>query len=626
MRSPRRFTYAAALLALLVFPREASRAQGNAVRVEFAGDSARSTVIGAFKRSGMVYVSLNDLAQIFSLATYENRESRKFEIKRSPLRLRVAGGNPFVVVTDNSAHQTVYQLPAKVVYAANSYFVPLAPLLPLLHPVFGVNASYNPWTGVLGIGSPAAVPAFDISTVRLEVKNNGMLIRIAATKKLSDYENWMRADGWLYVTVGDARADIAAINSVRPAGLVRQIVAIQSPTSVQLTFRLSGKIAASEIMNDDESNDLLLVIRTPGAGETEPAPTGEKRMTPGAETGPLPKIEHETPPPPAVVHKQDTARTGSPVPAASPNREPETAQWPTVLPPVKKEVEAVPPDLTPAAQPNEREAVSASPSSPPPKKEREIPRGLDTERDKWKLDVIVLDAGHGGYDPGTIGVTGVKEKTVALGIVLKLGALITENLEGVDVVYTRKDDRFVELDRRGKIANEAGGKLFISVHCNSLPQKPSRTRGFEVYLLRPGRTEEAIAIAERENSVIQMEQGYEAKYQQLTEENFILVAMAQSAHVKASEVFADLAQKEIEAHTGIPNRGVKQAGFYVLVGAAMPNVLVESAYLSNREDERLLRSDSGQRRIAEALFRAVKEYKQEYEKLLQEGKDFGEAK
>ena len=106
--------------------------------------------------------------------------------------------------------------------------------------------------------------------------------------------------------------------------------------------------------------------------------------------------------------------------------------------------------------------------------------------------------------------------------------------------------------------------------------------------------------------MIEMEQGYEEKYQQLTEENFILVAMAQSAHVKASEVFADLAQKEIESRTGIPNRGVKQAGFYVLVGAAMPNVLVESAYLSNREDERMLKSDAGQQKIAEALFRAVR--------------------
>jgi N-acetylmuramoyl-L-alanine amidase len=624
MRSPRGFTYAAALLALLFLPRESSRAQDNAVRIEFAGDSARSTVIGAFRRSGTVYVSLNDLAQIFSLATYESRETQKFEIKRLPLRLKVAGGNPFIVVTDSSGHQSAYQLPAKVVYAANSYFVPLASFLPLLRPVFGVNASYNQWTGVLGIGTQAAAPAFDIPTVRLEPKSNGMLIRIAATKKLNEYENWTRADGWLYVTVGDAQADVATINAVRPAGIVKQIVAIQSPTSVQLTFRLSGKIAASEIMNDDESNDLILTIRTPGAEETEPAPGKEKGTALGVESGPLTKNERGSLPPPTSGHRRDTAGTGSPVMTPPPKREPETPQWPTVLPPPKKDVETEPSRGTAPAQPKEREPVPASSAST--KREHEAPPGLETEREKWKLDVIVLDAGHGGYDPGTIGVTGVKEKTVALGIVLKLGVLITKYLKGVDVVYTRKDDRFVELDRRGQIANEAGGKLFISVHCNSLPRKPSRTRGFEVYLLRPGRTEEAIAIAERENSVIQMEQGYEEKYQQLTEENFILVAMAQSAHVKASEVFADLAQKEIESRTGIPNRGVKQAGFYVLVGAAMPNVLVESAYLSNREDERLLRSDSGQQKIAEALFRAVKRYKEEYEKLLQEGKDFGEAK
>jgi N-acetylmuramoyl-L-alanine amidase len=197
-------------------------------------------------------------------------------------------------------------------------------------------------------------------------------------------------------------------------------------------------------------------------------------------------------------------------------------------------------------------------------------------------------------------------------------------MKDVEVVYTRKDDSFVELDRRGQIANEAGGKLFISIHANAMPHKPSGTRGFEVYLLRPGRTEEAIAIAERENAVIKLEQGYEERYKQLTDENFILVTMAQSAYVKASEVFADLAQQELERTTGIPSRGVKQAGFYVLVGAAMPNILLETAYLSNREDERFLKSDAGQQRIAESLFHAVKRYKEEYEKLLLEGKDLGE--
>jgi len=612
-----------------------AQAQENAVRVEFAADSSRSTVIGAFRRNGFVYVSLNDIAHVFSLATYASPQTQKFEVKRVPLRLKVSGENPFVVVTDDSGRSTAYQLPAKVIYAANSFFVPLSPFLPLLRPVFGINASYNQWTGMLGVGTQPAAPSFDIAGLRLESKTNGMLIRINATKKLDEYENWMRGDGWLYVTVGDARADTAAINAVKPRGMVKEIIAIQSPTSVQLTFRLAGKVAATEITSDDSSDDLLLAIRTPVADESVPPAVNE--VIPPAPLG-LPHPEkHE--PPAAARRARDTARAESAIADTTWERresavadtgwkQEEAAadtglqQTEAAVPVAGKKHAAV--DAAPLHAERKPEPVAALKA--PAGAKREMPPELEDERAKWKLDVIVLDAGHGGYDPGTIGVTGVKEKTVALGIVLKLGALITKNLKDVKVVYTRKDDRFVELYKRGKIANEAGGKLFISVHCNAMPRKPSKTRGFEVYLLRPGRTDEAISIAERENSVIEMEPGYEEKYPELTEENFILVTMAQSAYVKASEEFAGLVQKEISARTSIPNMGVKQAGFYVLVGASMPNVLVESAYLSNRDDERFLRSDSGQMKIADALFRAVKKYKTEYEKLLQEGKDFGETR
>ncbi|HMK38749.1 MAG TPA: hypothetical protein VK569_05375, partial [Bacteroidota bacterium] len=158
MNAPRMLTYAAAILALQVLTRERVTAQENSVRIEFAGDSARSTVMGAFRRAGTVYVSLNDLAQIFSLSTYEGQESRKFEVKRLPLRLKVSGGNPFIVVTDSTGRQSVYQLPVSVVHAANSYFVPLSSFLPLLSPVFGINAAYDKWTGVLGIGTRTETP------------------------------------------------------------------------------------------------------------------------------------------------------------------------------------------------------------------------------------------------------------------------------------------------------------------------------------------------------------------------------------------------------------------------------------------------------------------------------------
>lgn len=246
----------------------------------------------------------------------------------------------------------------------------------------------------------------------------------------------------------------------------------------------------------------------------------------------------------------------------------------------------------------------------------ETPEKNIEDINKWLFDVIVIDAGHGGKDPGAIGVTKVKEKDVNLGISLKLGKLIEKEMKDVKVVYTRKDDRFIELYKRGKIANEANGKLFISIHCNSLAKKPSSTRGYEVYLLRPGRTKEAIDIAEFENSVIRFEENPEI-YQKLTDENFILVSMAHSAYMRYSEKFADELNQEY-GNTSIPSRGVKQAGFYVLVGASMPGVLVETGFLSNRNDEKYLKSSSGQQKIAKSIFDAIKSYREYYEKIIED--------
>lgn len=234
------------------------------------------------------------------------------------------------------------------------------------------------------------------------------------------------------------------------------------------------------------------------------------------------------------------------------------------------------------------------------------------KKEKWEFDVIVIDPGHGGKDAGAIGVNGVKEKDVNLGIALELGKFIREEMKDVKVVFTRKDDTFVDLYKRGKIANEYNGKLFISIHCNSTPKKPSDANGFEVYLLRPGRTKEAIAIAEFENSVIQYEENPE-RYQKLTDENFILVSMAQSAYMRYSEKFAELLHNEFTKHPKLASRGVKQAGFYVLVGASMPNVLIETGFLSNSSDAKYLASKSGQKEIARYIFEAIKNYRNHYE-------------
>lgn len=247
------------------------------------------------------------------------------------------------------------------------------------------------------------------------------------------------------------------------------------------------------------------------------------------------------------------------------------------------------------------------------RRRREAASAIEKQKNKWKLDVIVLDAGHGGKDPGTIGVIGTREKDITLGVALKLGALIERYMPGVKVVYTRKTDKFIELYRRGQIANEAEGKLFVSIHCNSTERKPSNANGFEIYLLRPGKTEDAIRIAEKENAVVQLEKDYEDRYQNLTEENFIILTMAQSAYVKQSERFAELLEETMSAEMEAQRTPVKQAGFYVLVGASMPNVLIETGYLSNPKEEKFLRSPSGQQKIAEAILKALQRFKIEYE-------------
>jgi N-acetylmuramoyl-L-alanine amidase len=445
--------------------------------------------------------------------------------------MRLSADNSFLVVTDPSRRQRVYQIPAPVLRSTAGYHLPLGAFLPLVRDIFNTAVRLEGGGREIVVGNPPAAPGFDITTLTMDEKANGMIVRIPCARPLTEFESWLRDDGWLYVTITGARADIPKLNALKPSGIISQVVAIQSAGSLQLTFRLRAKVAAAEVVRADGSNDLLVTLRTPGA---------EDRVL----------LE---------------------------------------------------------------------------RKKREMQADLDAQRKRWEMDVIVLDAGHGGMDHGATGVTGVKEKDVTLGVALKLGKLIEQSLPGVKVVYTRTDDRFVPLYRRGQIANEANGKLFISIHANSLRRKPNPTRGFEVYLLRPGRTDEAISIAEQENSVIELEEGYEERYQKLTDENFILLTMAQSQYARASELFADIALQEMEDELSIPNRGVRQAGFLVLVGASMPNVLVETAYLSNREDERFLRSASGQTKMARALFNAIKRYKTAYERLLLEGKDLGET-
>ncbi len=226
----------------------------------------------------------------------------------------------------------------------------------------------------------------------------------------------------------------------------------------------------------------------------------------------------------------------------------------------------------------------------------------------WRLDTIVLDAGHGGHDVGAT-YNGVREKDVTLGIVLALGPMLEREL-GLRVVYTRRDDHFEELRERGRIANRSGGKLFVSVHANAAGA--ASASGTETYFLAPHRSTSAHEVMERENSVIQLESAPDL-YAQYTQQGDILQAMTMSAYQEESQALARLVEGRLTGQ-GRRSRGVKQAGFLVLWAASMPAVLIETGFVSNPDEARMLASPAGQQQTARAIFEAISAYRDQYER------------
>jgi N-acetylmuramoyl-L-alanine amidase len=235
-------------------------------------------------------------------------------------------------------------------------------------------------------------------------------------------------------------------------------------------------------------------------------------------------------------------------------------------------------------------------------------------RERWKLDTVVIDPGHGGKDPGAV-ANGLHEKDIVLDVAHKLGDYI-ENRLGVNVVYTRTGDTFIPLEERGHMANEAGAKLFISLHANAA--RAHAAHGTETYFLGPSKSEAAEKVMERENSVIKYEENTE-KYEDYDEQALVRQTLTQSAYMRQSEKLASLVQSQFEDRVQRDNRGVHQAGFYVLWSASMPSVLVELGFLTNPQEARYLNSDRGQTLLASGIFRAVRDYKQVYEKGIYRG-------
>lgn len=230
------------------------------------------------------------------------------------------------------------------------------------------------------------------------------------------------------------------------------------------------------------------------------------------------------------------------------------------------------------------------------------------------VQTIVIDAGHGGKDPGCVSKNKIYEKDIVLKVAKLLGGYIEKNFEDVKVIYTRDTDVFVELQKRAEIANKNKADLFISLHCNANPN--TKASGSETYVMGLHKTESHLAVAQRENASILMEDNYEAHYEDFdpnSVESYIAMSLQANAFLDQSLDLASAIQKQFKERVQRKDRGVKQAGFWVLYRTTMPSVLIELGFLSNAEEEKFLKSENGQVYMASAIYRAFKNYKLKYD-------------
>ncbi len=250
------------------------------------------------------------------------------------------------------------------------------------------------------------------------------------------------------------------------------------------------------------------------------------------------------------------------------------------------------------------------------------PASLSASEKTW---VIVIDAGHGGKDPGAIGVTS-REKNINLAIALKTGEYLEKYIKNIKVLYTRKSDVFVGLKERAEFANKNKADLFISVHANWAGTKA--IKGAETFVMGLSKDEQNLEVAMKENEVILLEDDFSSKYEGFdpkSPESYIIFSLMQNVFQEQSLDLATKIQNQFKDRTGRIDRGVKQDGFWVLYMTSMPSVLVETGFITNPEEENYLSSESGQDYIASAIFRASRDYINYLDKKSQISTSFDQA-
>ena len=238
---------------------------------------------------------------------------------------------------------------------------------------------------------------------------------------------------------------------------------------------------------------------------------------------------------------------------------------------------------------------------------------------------VVIDAGHGGHDPGNLGTGRYKhsEKDISLEVALQLGDYIQRAFPDVDVIYTRKEDKFVTLKGRTEIANKLPADVFISIHCNSAAN--TAAFGTETFVMSMTKEKANLELAKRENSVVLLEENYEQTYGGLdpnNPEDMIVYELAQKVHMDQSVSLSAKIQDQYRERVSRRDRGVKQAPYWVISFTTMPSILTELGFLTNKEEEDFLNSENGKVYMASAIYRAFKDYKAEIEGVKFDIKDF----
>ena len=228
-----------------------------------------------------------------------------------------------------------------------------------------------------------------------------------------------------------------------------------------------------------------------------------------------------------------------------------------------------------------------------------------------KLFTVVIDAGHGGKDPGTHGAS-LKEKDLVLKVALKVGGYIEKNMPDVKVTYTRKDNTFVPVEERARIANNNKANLFISIHANASPS--ATAYGTETWVMGLDKSEKNMSVSKRENAVILLEENYIERYEGFdpkSPESQILFELTQSAFKDNSLKMAAKVEHQFKNRVGRRSLGVKQGPFWVLWATTMPSILIELGFLTNEKEEQYLLNEANIELMASGIYRAFKEYKEE---------------